>query len=73
MTNLVRSQLRPSVLFLAVGFVAGTLAGPHLGVVSAQSSPKVFELRTYTAPEGKLSDLHKASATTRCASSRSTA
>ena len=51
-------MLRPSVLLLAVGFVAGALAGPHLGVVSAQSSPKVFELRTYTAPEGKLRDLH---------------
>ena len=58
MTNPLRSLLRPSVLFLAVGFVAGAFAAPHLGVVSAQS-PKVFELRTYTAPEGKLSDLHK--------------
>lgn len=52
-------SLRPSVLLLAAGFVAGALAAPHLGVVSAQSSSKVFELRTYTAPEGKLSDLHK--------------
>jgi len=52
-------QLRPSVLFLAVGFVAGALLGPRLGVVSAQSSPKVFELRTYTAPDGKLADLHQ--------------
>ena len=52
-------HLRPSVLFLAVGFVAGALLGPRLGVVSAQSSTKVFELRTYTAPDGKLADLHK--------------
>jgi hypothetical protein len=52
-------HLRPSVLFLAVGFVAGALLGPRLGAVSAQSSPKVFELRTYTAPEGKLADLHQ--------------
>ena len=52
-------SLRPSVLLLAAGFVAGALAAPQLGVVSAQSSSKVFELRTYTAPEGKLSDLHK--------------
>ena len=59
MTNHLRTLLRPSVLLLAVGFVAGALAGPHLGVVAAQSSPKVFELRTYTAPEGKLADLHK--------------
>ena len=58
MKNRLRSLLRPSVLFLAVGFAAGALAAPHLGAVSAQS-PKVFELRTYTAPEGKLSDLHK--------------
>ena len=50
------SPVRP---VLAVGFVAGAFAGPHLGVVSAQSSPKVFELRTYTAPEGKLADLHE--------------
>jgi hypothetical protein len=47
------------VPFLAIGFVAGALAAPHLGVASAQSPGKVFELRTYTAPEGKLSDLHK--------------
>jgi hypothetical protein len=51
-------HLRASVLFLAVGFLAGALLGPRLGVVSAQSPAKVFELRTYTAPEGKLADLH---------------
>ena len=35
------------------GFVVGN-------VVRAQSdSKRVFELRTYTAPEGKLADLHK--------------
>jgi hypothetical protein len=59
MTNPLRSLLRPSVLFLAAGFVAGALAAPHLGVVSAQTPAKVFELRTYTAPDGKLTDLHK--------------
>jgi hypothetical protein len=47
-----------SIVFLAVGFLAGAVVGPRLGV-SAQSSPRVFELRTYTAPEGKLADLHK--------------
>jgi hypothetical protein len=52
-------MLRPSALLLPIGFVAGLAAGPLLGVVSAQSSAKVFELRTYTAPEGKLADLHK--------------
>jgi hypothetical protein len=44
------------VVALAVfgsGFIAGS-------VVRAQSSSKrVFELRTYTAPDGKLGDLHK--------------
>lgn len=52
-------HLRPSILLLVLGFVAGIAAAPHLGVVSAQSSSRVFELRTYTAPEGKLADLHK--------------
>lgn len=51
-------HLRPSLLFLVVGFVAGVLAGSRSGVASAQSSSRVFELRTYTAPEGKLADLH---------------
>ena len=46
-------------LMLLVGvFAAGVFAGPHLGVVQAQAGPKVYELRTYTAPEGKLADLH---------------
>jgi hypothetical protein len=37
----------------ASGFVAGS-------VVRAQTdSKRVFELRTYTSPEGKLGDLHK--------------
>ncbi|MEZ5286378.1 MAG: NIPSNAP family protein, partial [Vicinamibacterales bacterium] len=44
-------------LVLASVFVAGALAGPYLGV-SAQQGPKVYELRTYTAPDGKLADLH---------------
>ena len=59
MTHHLRTLLSPSVLFLAVGFVAGAAVGARPGVVSAQSSPKVFELRTYTAPEGKLAELHK--------------
>ena len=42
-----------SAAVFASGFVAGN-------VVSAQSdSKRVYELRTYTAPEGKLGDLHK--------------
>lgn len=47
-----------SLVALAVAFGAGVLAGPHLGVARAQSAGRVFELRTYTAPAGKLADLH---------------
>jgi hypothetical protein len=38
-----------------VGFVAGQLADG--GSTANAQSPKVFELRTYTAPEGKLPNL----------------
>jgi hypothetical protein len=44
--------LAGSVLVFAGGFVAGNVA-------RAQSSKRVFELRTYTAPDGKLGDLDK--------------
>ena len=37
-------------------FVSGFALG---GVVRAQPGNRVFELRTYTAPEGKLGDLNK--------------
>lgn len=37
----------------AAGFVARDLAPAY-----AQAGPRVFELRTYTAPEGKLENLH---------------
>ena len=41
----------------AAGFAArGVL--PMDTTVEAQAGPKVFELRTYTAPAGKLGDLH---------------
>jgi hypothetical protein len=43
-----------STALLIAGFAAGTASGTR---VAAQSA-RVFELRTYTAPEGKLSDLH---------------
>jgi hypothetical protein len=46
-----------SVVLLLVGAGLGrTLGGPP---VHAQAGARVFELRTYTAPEGKLGDLHK--------------
>jgi hypothetical protein len=47
-----------NLVLLAVVFAAGVFAGPRLGVVQAQAAPKVYELRTYTVPEGKLADLH---------------
>jgi hypothetical protein len=45
---------------IAAAFVAGLLAREILpgGVAHAQAGPKVFELRTYTAPPGKLGELH---------------
>lgn len=39
----------------AAGFIAGQVA--DLGVDANAQGRKVFELRTYTAPEGKLDDL----------------
>lgn len=54
----MRASSLTSVLALAAAFGAGLLAAPHLGVVQAQGAAKVYELRTYTAPEGRLADLH---------------
>lgn len=45
---------------IAGAFVAGCVARgvvPAGGVAHAQAANRVFELRTYTAPEGKLGDL----------------
>ena len=42
--------------FATAVFVSGFVLG---NVVRAQPEKKVFELRTYTAPEGKLGDLDK--------------
>lgn len=39
-----------------VGMVIGRVTGPAT-VLQAASNSRVFELRTYTAPEGKLGDL----------------
>jgi len=46
------------VTVFAGGFALGHLT-PSRGVVHAQDGGTVFELRTYTAPEGKLGDLQK--------------
>jgi hypothetical protein len=41
-------------------FLAGLSAGSMLqsGIAHAQAAKHVFEVRTYTAPEGKLGELH---------------
>lgn len=43
---------------IAAAFLAGLLVRDVVPVAQAQAGPKVFELRTYTAPPGKLADLH---------------
>jgi hypothetical protein len=47
-----------SMLILLAGVVAGRMWG-EAGAMHAQARNRVFELRTYTAPDGKLADLHK--------------
>ena len=44
-----------AALLLLAGFAAGAVTQSTL---AAQPAARVFELRTYTAPEGKLGDLH---------------
>ena len=56
MTTSRRYFLVFGVAVFAAGFTSGTLWQPDT-TVQAQSSGKVFELRTYTAPEGKLPNL----------------
>jgi NIPSNAP len=46
-----------SVVLLAAGFVLGSFFARD-SAVHAQTASRVFELRTYTAPEGKLDALH---------------
>ena len=50
-----RAVCASTVIFVA-GFSVGTLFQSR-GVASAQAGKQVFELRTYTAPEGKLGEL----------------
>jgi len=56
----IRSFVRALTIagVFAAGFVLGNVAHWR-GVVHAQDGGTVFELRTYTAPEGKLGDLQK--------------
>jgi hypothetical protein len=46
----------PALALLAIGFAAGSWHGAS--VAHAQNANRVFELRTYTAPEGKLPNLN---------------
>jgi hypothetical protein len=49
------------LLIAATAFIAGVFVHAALApgsAVAAQSANRVFELRTYTAPEGKLGDLN---------------
>jgi hypothetical protein len=55
MTLLTPSGVVSAVVLLAIGFAAGSWSAS--GVAHAQGSGKVFELRTYTAPDGKLPNL----------------
>ena len=56
MRNRLKS-LAYSTFLIACGFALGSAFGPG-GAAHAQASARVFELRTYTAPDGKLGDLH---------------
>ena len=57
MPTLRWSRLASSILLLAAGFGLGSLS-PLSPAVQAQATGRVFELRTYTAPDGKLGALH---------------
>ncbi len=46
-----------SALVFVAGFSAGSIFQSR-SVANAQADKRVFELRTYTAPEGKLGELH---------------
>src|SRR5262249_22179073 len=57
MRNVTCPRLVVSVLVFASGFCLGNLFRPW-SAVHAQPNTRVFEIRTYTAAEGKLDALH---------------
>ena len=57
MTKRMRPQLVVSMLVFACGFCLGNVFPPW-SAVHAHPNPRVFEIRTYTAAEGKLDELH---------------
>ena len=56
---MLKSHARLVVYSLALLMVGAGLGRLIDAPLAAQSSGRVFELRTYTAPEGKLGELHK--------------
>ena len=56
MTAFSPSRLVSAAALLAIGFAAGSWNASS--VAHAQNAGKVFELRTYTAPDGKLGELN---------------
>ena len=55
MTAFSPTRIVPAVVLLAIGFAAGSWSASSTAL--AQGAGKVFELRTYTGPEGKLPNL----------------
>jgi hypothetical protein len=53
-----RIVLSVAAAMFGAGFVVGGAVEPWVGRVRAQSANRVFELLTYTSPDGKLNDLH---------------
>jgi len=54
---MTKKVLALAIAVVALVFVSGFVAGNAVGAQS--DSRRVYELRTYTAPEGKLSELDK--------------
>jgi hypothetical protein len=55
MTAFTPSRIASAAVLLAIGFAAGSLNAAN--VAHAQNAGKVYELRTYTAPDGTLPKL----------------
>jgi len=53
-----RSVTASAAIFFA-GFLAGQVVPHATPVAQAPGANRVFEIRTYTAPDGKLEELHK--------------
>src|SRR5260370_39881666 len=54
----MKSTTTTIVLLLAVGATAFALRAADPDKVAKKADPRVFELRTYTVPEGKMDALH---------------